>query len=119
MTWAEQSLNTAIAKSSIMKKCCDMKGFLSFLVLRLVGKKNMSGDGIRLEIEKRKGAKPSPGTIYPVLKSLSKYGWIEEIKSSGREKKYKITLKGRHELNKATRKFVSMFCDMKNDFARR
>ena len=93
-----------------------MKGFLTFLVLKLIKKKNMSGEEIREELRRRKGSRPSPGTVYPVLKNLKTYGWIEEIKSKGKEKKYKITVKGKRELESATRKFVAIFCDMKEDF---
>ena len=101
-----------------MKECCEMKGFLSFIVLKLIGKKNMSGEDIGQEIKKRKGTKPSPGTIYPVLKALNKNGFIEEIKSSGKTKKYKLTKKGRKELAAATKKFCEIFYDMKDDFQR-
>jgi len=99
-----------------MRKCCDMRGFLSFLVLRLISKKPMSGEEIRLEIEKRRGHKPSPGTIYPVLKTLSASGWIEEISNKSKEKKYKLTKSGLQELNQATKKFLSIFCDMGEEF---
>lgn len=99
-----------------MKDCCDMKGFLSFTVLRLISKRNMSGQDIADELERRKGSRPSPGTIYPVLKSLSENEWIEEIKEGGREKKYRITEKGMKEVKLATEKFVLMFDDMCNDF---
>ncbi len=101
---------------NIMKECCDMKGFLSFLVLKLISNRNMSGDEVREEIKIRKGTRPSPGTIYPVLKSLSQSGFIEEIKSSGKIKKYKITKKGRKEITTATKKFCAIFYDMKDDF---
>ena len=60
-----------------MQKCCDMRGFLSFLVLRLIKTQPRSGEDIRQELERRRGSRPSPGTIYPVLKSLSNNGWIE------------------------------------------
>ncbi len=99
-----------------MGKCCDMRGFLTFTVLRLTNKGEMSGDDIRCELERRKGSKPSPGTIYPVLKSMSKNGWIREVSDGGKEKKYRITQRGRKELDAATRKFVAMFCDMKEEF---
>ena len=99
-----------------MRDCCDMRGFLSFTVLRLISKKNLSGEGIRAELAVRKGSRPSPGTVYPVLKSLSEAGWIEELKGGGKEKMYRITPSGRRELDSATRKFVAMFCDMKDDF---
>lgn len=93
-----------------------MKGFLSFLVLRLLKIKPMSGEDVRKEFEKRKGVKPSPGTIYPALKTLSKNGWIKEIKDSRKEKKYQITKKGRKELENATKKFITIFSDMKEEF---
>ncbi len=99
-----------------MEKCCDLKGFLNFLILRLISKKNMSGEEIRRELEKRKGSKPSPGTIYPVLKTLKENKWIEEVKDNKKEKKYKITLKGKKELKNATRKFIALFFDVKEEF---
>jgi PadR family transcriptional regulator, regulatory protein PadR len=99
-----------------MKKCCDMKGFLSFLVLRLIRNRSMSGEEIRQELEKRKGHKPSPGTIYPVLKTLSENKWIEAVDSKTKEKKYQITAKGKKEVEEATKKFVSLFCDMGCEF---
>ena len=103
-----------------MKDCCDMRGFLTFTALRLIGKKPMSGEDLRQELEKRRGSRPSPGTIYPVLKELHESGWIEEVKrrkdGSGKEKKYRITANGRKELNAATKRFVAIFCDMKGEF---
>ena len=101
-----------------MESCCSMKGFLTFMVLRLISKKNMSGEEIREEIKKRKGTKPSPGTVYPVLKYLNKSGFIEQIKHKGKIKKYKITKKGKKELNEATKKFCMLFYDMKDDISR-
>ena len=99
-----------------MEDCCSMKGFLSFIVLRLIKKEPMSGEEIREEIKKRKGCKPSPGTIYPVLKNFREKGLIEEIKGKGKEKKYKLTKKGEKEINLATKKFMETFYDMKCDF---
>ena len=95
-----------------------MKGFLSFLVLKLISKKNMSGEDIREELKRRKGSKPSPGTIYPVLKNLSKNGFIEEIKNGKKAKKYRLTKKGKKEVAIATRKFCQIFYDMKDEFKR-
>ncbi len=99
-----------------MRNCCDMRGFLTFTVLRLVRKHSMSGKDIRKELESRKGSKPSPGTIYPVLKAMSKNGWIRELSDVGKEKKYRITATGKKELEAATRKFVAIFCDMREEF---
>ena len=99
-----------------MKECCEMKGFLSFIVLKLISKKNMSGDDIRKELAKRRGSKPSPGTIYPVLKSLRKSGFIKEIKDGGKTKMYNLTKKGQKEVKLATRKFCTLFYDMREEF---
>ena len=102
-----------------MRSCCDMRGFLSFIVLRLISRKQMSGQEISSEIKVRKGSRPSPGTIYPVLKALSENGFIEETKSSGKVKKYRITKKGKGELEIATIKFCRIFYDMREEFGRR
>jgi PadR family transcriptional regulator, regulatory protein PadR len=95
---------------------CEMKGYLSFMVLRLISKGYACGEEIAKELEKRKGSRPSPGTIYPVLKSLHENKFIEEIECTGKEKKYKITSLGKKELDIATKQFVRMFFDMKSEF---
>ncbi len=99
-----------------MESHCDMKGFLTFIVLRMIGKKEMSGEDIRKEVEKRKGCKPSPGTIYPVLKNLSEKGLIKETHENKKIKKYSLTENGKQELKLATKKFVKIFYDMKGEF---
>ncbi|MBI2107955.1 PadR family transcriptional regulator [Candidatus Woesearchaeota archaeon] len=96
-----------------------MKGFLTFIVLRMIGGKEMSGQDIRQEMQKRKGTNPSPGTIYPVLKFLRKSGFIEELDGDGRTKKYRLTKKGKKELDAATARFCRIFYDMRDDFDRR
>ena len=99
-----------------MKKSCDMRGFLTFIVLRMLSKQHLSGEEIRKEIEKRRGSKPSPGTIYPVLKTIHSNGWIKEIDKESKEKKYVLTQQGKKELKIATKQFISIFSDMKEEF---
>ncbi len=99
-----------------MSAYCDMRGFLSFIVLRMISKREISGEEISKEIQKRKGCRPSPGTIYPVLKQLKRNGLIREAKARGKLKKYQITKKGEKELQAATKKFISIFYDMKDEF---
>ena len=70
---------------------CEMKGFLSFIIMWLVNKKNMTGAEIALELEKRKGHRPSPGTIYPVLKDLKDKGLL----SVDEDKRYSLTNRGK------------------------
>jgi DNA-binding PadR family transcriptional regulator len=91
--------------------CCDMRGLLSFLVLFLLSKKPMHGQQIAEEIEKRKGSKPSPGTIYPALKSLKKLGLIEE-KKAGKTIIYHLTKQGEKELEIAKKNFCQAFMDI-------
>ena len=88
---------------------CETRGFLALIMMWLVSKKKMTGAEIALELEKRKGSRPSPGTIYPVLKYLNENNLIKEIKGKGKLKRYEITKKGREEIKIATRKFVSIF----------
>ncbi|MBI5389392.1 PadR family transcriptional regulator [Candidatus Woesearchaeota archaeon] len=87
---------------------CTMKGMLSFIVLWLISKKNMTGAELALELEKRKGSKPSPGTIYPVLKYLKD----KELLDVDAEKRYTLSKKGKKELDTMLHTFFSTFCDM-------
>ena len=48
----------------------DMKGFLSYIILWNLAKKRKNGIEISKDLEKRRGSKPSPGTLYPALKEL-------------------------------------------------
>jgi len=92
--------------------CCDMKGFLSYLILWNLRKKSMTGAEIAKELEDRKGSKPSPGTIYPALKELKDKGLI----TSDHNKAYSLTKKGKKELKKACSTFCDIFYDMKDMF---
>ena len=87
---------------------CRMRGFLSFLILWLVSKKGMTGAEIALELEKRKGSKPSPGTIYPVLKDLKDKGLL----SVDKDKRYTLTKNGKKELEMSLNMFFETFCDV-------
>jgi DNA-binding PadR family transcriptional regulator len=85
-----------------------MKGFLSFLILWLISKKSMTGTEIASELEKRRGHKPSPGTVYPVLKDLKDKGLL----SVDDNKRYSLTKKGRKELDIHINTFFETFCDI-------
>ena len=62
------------------EECCDMRGMLGFLILFLVSKKPMHGQEMADEIKKRKGEKPSPGTLYHAIKNLREAGFLDEKK---------------------------------------
>jgi DNA-binding PadR family transcriptional regulator len=89
-----------------------MRGFLSYLILWLLSKKSMSGTELSAELERRKGTKPSPGTIYPALKELREKGLI----SADGNKVYSLTKKGQGELKGACAFFCRMFYDAKEMF---
>lgn len=71
----------------------------------------MHGQELASEIEKRKGIKPSPGTIYPALKSLKEDGFIREHKQ-GKTVIYRLTPNGERALKVAKQRFCSMFMDV-------
>jgi DNA-binding PadR family transcriptional regulator len=85
-----------------------MKGFLSFLILWIINKKNMTGAEITQELERRRGHRPSPGTIYPVLKYLTE----RELLKVDQNKKYSLTKKGKEELNMSINQFFDTFEDI-------
>ncbi|MFX1256363.1 MAG: helix-turn-helix transcriptional regulator [Promethearchaeota archaeon] len=85
-----------------------MKGFLSFLILWVIKKRKMMGMEITLELEKRKGRKLSPGTIYPVLKKLKKDGLL----AIDENKCYTLTELGIKELKNRLGIFLKTFPDI-------
>ena len=87
---------------------CRPKGFLSFLILWLISKKSMTGAELALELEKRKGRKLSPGTIYPVLKSMKE----KQLLSIDENKRYTLTGKGKKNLEAHLDAFIRTFYDI-------
>ncbi len=90
------------------EECCDMRGLLGFLILFLLSKKNMHGQELADEIEKRRGDKPSPGTIYPALKGLKEAGFLDEDKV-GKTITYSLTPRGKKALSIAKKRFTKTF----------
>lgn len=97
--------------NTIMKDCCDMRGLLSFLTLFLLSKRPMNGQEISDELEKRKGLRPSPGTIYPALKSLKASKLIKEQKE-GKGITYSLTPQGKNVLEESKKYFCRAFSDI-------
>lgn len=94
-----------------MKCSCDMRGLLSFLIIWTLSKKEMSGEEIAREIEKRRGEKPKAGTIYPALKMLKKKGLIKGRKE-GKSVIYSLTGEGRRDVRHAMDYFCRAFGDI-------
>ena len=88
-----------------------MRGMLSFLILFLLSKKPMHGQEIADEMEKRKGERPSPGTIYPALKGLKEAGFIKE-KKEGKTINYSLTDGGKKILKASKARFCKIFVDV-------
>lgn len=93
--------------NKMIMECCEMKGYLSFLILWILSKKNLKGAEVGRELEKRRGTKPSPGTIYPALKELRNGGLI----TVDDQKIYSLTEKGEKELKSSCEFFCKIFHD--------
>ena len=90
--------------------CCDMRGMLGFLILFLLSKKPMHGQELADEIARRKGEKPSPGTIYPALKNLREMGLISsDDEKEGKTIAYALTERGKNALRISKRRFIRTF----------
>jgi len=87
---------------------CDMRGMLSFMVLWLLADRPMHGQQLAEEIGKRKGDKPTAGTIYPALKDLRNRGLVK-VRAEGRNTVYELTRLGHASLSKSTLYFQKAF----------
>jgi DNA-binding PadR family transcriptional regulator len=85
-----------------------MKGLLGFMVLWMLRTEPKTGMELAREIEERKGHRPSPGTIYPVLKLMTERGLL----SVDEEKRYSLTDHGKEELDRSLDHFFAMFFDI-------
>jgi DNA-binding PadR family transcriptional regulator len=91
-----------------------MRGLLTFQILWELDKEELNGQQIAAKIAKRRGTKPTPGTIYPALKELKEGGHIEGRKE-GRQIIYHLTPKGEKGLVEASRYFLQAFGDIADD----
>ncbi len=67
------------------------KGYLRYMILHVLREENLTGYQIMKRIKEFTGFwKPSPGSLYPILKSMEKEGLIKR-----KDKKYEVTEKGR------------------------
>ena len=95
--------------------CCDMRGFLSFSILWHLRKKEMYGQELAETLEKMRGVKPNPGTLYPALKELEKQGLVKTQKE-GRKIIYSLTETGKTGALEACEYFCSVFGDIFNEY---
>lgn len=74
-----------------------LRGFLRILILKALGEGPKSGYSLMKIIQESTGIKPSPGSVYPLLENLKQEG-IVNAKGVGRSKEYKLTPKGKAQL---------------------
>ncbi|UCG37576.1 MAG: PadR family transcriptional regulator [Candidatus Bathyarchaeota archaeon] len=92
-----------------------MRGLLSFHILWILSRKSMNGQEIAEELRKRKGAKPTAGTIYPALKELRNKGLVG-MEKIGRATVYSLSEEGRKELQTACKYFCSVFGEIFHEY---
>lgn len=92
--------------------CCDMRGFLTFQILWEMTQGPLNGQEVAKRIAKRRGTKPTPGTIYPALRDLKEGKLIKVIKTEGRQVVYELTEAGRQGFDEAARYFYQAFGDI-------
>ncbi len=95
--------------------CCDMRGMLAFYILWLLSKRPMNGQEISEELGKRRGTKPTSGTLYPALKELRTKKLVE-MERKGRRTIYTLSESGREGLQKACRYFCTAFGEIFQEY---
>jgi DNA-binding PadR family transcriptional regulator len=96
--------------------CCDMRGLLSFSLLWLLTKGDKYGQELADELERMRGSRPTPGTLYPALNELEKAALVE-TRQEGRKKVYRLTEIGREGAVKACEYFCQCYGDIFKEFA--
>ena len=90
---------------------CDMRGMLSFQILFLLSRKPMHGEELAQELAKRRGEKPTAGTIYPALKELKNRHFIVGNKD-GKVIVYSLTPAGQNTYHQSIIYFQRCFGDI-------
>jgi DNA-binding PadR family transcriptional regulator len=75
----------------------------------------MHGQEISEKLGKRRGTRPTPGTIYPALKELRSKGLVE-MERKGRTTIYTLTETGQEGLMEAWRYFCSAFGEIFQEY---
>ncbi len=78
----------------------------------------MHGQKIATEIARRRGTKPTPGTIYPALKDLNERGLIKGEKQ-GKKVIYSLTDEGREGIEEACEYFCKAFGEIFEEYKSR
>ena len=90
----------------------EIKGGLKLIVLKILNEKDFIGYGLIKEIKNKTGFwKPSPGSIYPLMKDLLKKKLVT-CKKSKNQKIYSITKEGKIFYNKIKKKKEKIIDDI-------
>jgi DNA-binding PadR family transcriptional regulator len=76
----------------------------------------MYGQELADELEKRRGTRPNPGTLYPALKELENKSLVE-AKHEGRRKIYHLTENGRQGAIKACEYFCRAYSEIFQEYS--
>jgi DNA-binding PadR family transcriptional regulator len=87
---------------------------LTFQILWELRNGPLNGQQIAEQISKRRGTKPTPGTIYPALNDLEERGTVKSEKE-GRQRVYRLTEAGEAGYIEAARYFNQVFGDIAED----
>jgi DNA-binding PadR family transcriptional regulator len=71
-----------------------LQGLLKMWMLKIISEGEVSGYQIIKKVNELTGAKPSTGSVYPLLKSMQNKGWITGKKGKGKTT-YKISESGK------------------------
>ena len=88
----------------------EIKNLVKLFTVLLLGEKEQYGYEIMKKVEDRLGKKASPGQIYPFLKQLKRYHYVETKGRAERDKQaYYLTPEGRKFVARLSDKFGGMF----------
>ena len=88
----------------------EIKNTVKLFTVLMLSEKGQHGYEIIKEVEKRLGKKPSPGQIYPFLKKLEQYRYVECAGRAERDKKtYHLTPEGREFVSRLSSKLGDLF----------
>ena len=73
------------------------KGYLKFMMLKIISEGDVTGYQIIKRVDQTVGSKPSTGSVYPLLKTMERDGWIEGSTDDGKTV-YKVTADGKAQL---------------------
>ncbi len=89
------------------------KGYLKLTILKILANGPQNGYGLMKGLEKTLGKKPSPGSVYPILKDLLDKK-IVSLREDGKRKDYTITQHGRESVRQLTKRKEEFINQMKS-----